>query len=100
MESEKKPIIWMILFGVIRALLAWFGGKLQGWGVIDAETHNRLLTEGTAQVVSYLLLAAPIIWSVLQKLQVWGWVKTALHLTSRTSAAEVPAIAAGPNIPV
>lgn len=98
MDSDKKTVFWMILFGVVRSLLLWFGGKLQGWGVIDSETYGQLITEGTAQVVSYILLAGPIVWSVAQKLQVVEWLKTAFGMPSSSSIAEIPQNASGPGM--
>ena len=101
MESEKKPVFWMVLFGVIRHALSVVGTWLVARGLIDADTHERLLSEGTTQVLGYVLMLAPFIWSAAQKWQVWGWVKTALHLDPRsTSPGTVPSQSPGPNMPM
>lgn len=99
--EEKKPLWWMIAFGIVRAAIAFLGGWLQGHGLIDADTNQRLLSEGVTQALSWIILAIPVIWSCLQKTQVWGWVKTALKLDdSRTTAADIPKIAPGPDRPL
>ncbi len=101
MVEEKKPIIWMILFGIVRALLVWLAAKLQDHGLIDAETQGRIINEGTAQVVGYVILGCVMIWSALQKKQVMGWVRTALGLDPKAAnPGDIPTISEGPNIPI
>jgi hypothetical protein len=99
--DSKKPIVWMILFGVVRHVFAYFGQWLETHGMIDPDTHQRLLSEGVTDTVGWLLVIAPVLWSVAQKLQAWEWVKTALHLKSDvTPVTEIPNIAAGPSLPL
>lgn len=94
MEGDRKPIVWMLLFGIIRHVLGIAGAWLASRGLIDADTHERLLSEGASQLVGYVLMALPIAWSIAQKLQVVRWLQTALHLDgSRKSLAEVPSAA-------
>lgn len=101
MNDSRKPIYWMVLFGVVRHLLGLAGAWLLTRGLIDADTHQRMISEGASDVVGWLLVLAPVAWSVLQKFQVWRFIVTALHLSPRTStASEVPAQAKGPNIPI
>jgi len=91
MQEEKKPLIWMILFGVSRHVLGIAGAWLASRGLIDEDTHQRILSEGASQLVGYLLMLAPIAWSVAQKLQVVGWIRKALHMNASASLADVKA---------
>lgn len=89
MTDEKKPILWMILFGISRHLLSIAGAWLASRGLIDAETHERILSEGASQLVGYIMMLVPIIWSVMQKFQVIARIKAALHLDAGATLAEV-----------
>lgn len=101
MDDGKKPLIYMIVFGIVRAFLAWASGYAAGHNWIDPTTHTRLLSEGAATTATWILAAVPVIWTVLQKTQVWGWVKTALQLDPRrTSPGDVPSVAPGPSTPL
>jgi hypothetical protein len=100
MESEKKPLYWMILFGIVRAALVALGTWLSTHGLIDADTHQRLISEGASQLVGYVLVAIPVIWSVLQKTQVYAWVKAAITGSVHSTPADALKNAAGPDMPV
>lgn len=100
MPEEKKPIVWMILFGVSRHLLTIIGTWMVSRGLIDADTHERLVSEGAVQLAGIVLMALPVAWSVLQKVQVVSWLRTALHLTSSTPIGEIPKASAGPDMPI
>jgi hypothetical protein len=100
MDKDTKPLVWMIVFGVVRTVIAWVGGWMQNHGIIDPETHQRLLSEGVSQLVSWLFLAIPLVWTILQKTQVWGWVRTALHLPAGTSPGTIPTVSPGPDHPL
>lgn len=95
MNEDKKPIYWMVLFGIVRHLLGIAGGWLVAKGLIDTDTHDRLMSEGVTQVVGYLLMLVPIVWSVLQKKQVGQWLRTALHMPPQATVGEIPAEAPG-----
>lgn len=97
---EQKPLMWMIIFGIVRAALVFVGAKLQDWNVIDDVTRERLISDWAAQIVGYVLVFGAVLWSVIQKSQVWGWVLTALKLDKRTEPKEVPTAAPGPNIAI
>jgi hypothetical protein len=97
---DKKPLIFMIVFGLVRAALAWASGYVAGHGWIDADTHQRLLSEGTANVASFIVGLIPVVWTVLQKTQVWGWMKTRMHFSSSTTPADIITVAPGPNQPI
>lgn len=91
----------MILFGIVRALMAAFGGWLYGHGWIDPETHQRLISEGATRITGWVLMSIPLVWTVAQKWQVIGWVRTALHLDpKRYSVGDVPTAAPGPNVAI
>lgn len=98
--NERRPLFWMILFGIVRHLLTVVGTYLLAHGLIDADTHARILGEGATKIVGWILLMIPFAWSWLQKSQVWGWVKTALHMRSTQSPNEVPIAAPGPDIAI
>jgi hypothetical protein len=101
MEDEKKPIIWMVLFGIARHVLGIVGTWLATRGLIDADTHARIVSEGATELVGYLLMLVPIVWSVMQKLQVMKWLKTALHLDDDTTTVnEIPTKAPGSSMPL
>lgn len=101
MNDDKKTLAWMILFGIVRSALLWAGGWLQAHGLIDADTHQRIMSEGVTKVVSYLLFIAPVAWSIAQKWQAMAWVRTALHLDPHTtSPGEVPVKSPGPDMPM
>lgn len=101
MVDEKKPIVWMVILGVVRHVLSIAGTWMVSRGLIDADTHQRIMNEGAVQLVGYVLMLAPIAWSVMQKYQVWGWVKTALHLDERRmTVGAIPAASAGPSMPI
>lgn len=97
MDSNQKPLYYMILFGVVRHVIGFIGVWMIEHKWIDTAIHERLMSEGVTQVVGYTLMAIPLIWSILQKTQVWGWVKKALHLPSSVPPAEVPELSPGPN---
>lgn len=91
MPEEKKPIVWMILFGVSRHLLGIAGAWLASRGLIDDDTHQRLMSEGASQLVGYALMLLPILWSVAQKFQMISWLRTAFHMNASTSSfADIP----------
>lgn len=87
--TDKRPIYWMILFGVTRHALTVAGTWLVSRGLIDADTHQRLISEGATQLVGYLLMLAPVAWSVAQKYQIANWLRTALHLPGTATIADV-----------
>jgi hypothetical protein len=75
--NDKRPLLWLIAFGVVRHTLVIVGMWLLRRGWIDAETHEQFADPGTAiRLLSWLLIVAPIGWSALQKWQVWGWLRT------------------------
>ena len=98
--KNDKAVWWMILFGIIRHLLTALGTYLVARGIIDSSTHERLVGEGTTEVVGWIIIIVPFVWSWLQKKHAWGWVKTALHLSSTTPAAAVVTASPGPDIPI
>ncbi len=100
MESKDSVWWYMVLFGVIRHVMGLVGMWLHTRGLIDADTHKKVVDDGTTQVVAYILMAAPFIWSILQKSQVIAWVKKALHLTAATTPREALKAAPGPDVPI
>jgi hypothetical protein len=99
-SDDKKPLVYMILWGVVRHGLALAGMWLESHGLIDSQTHQRLLSEGVTEFVGYALMFASVAWSVLQKTQVWEWVKKSLHLPSVTTPAQALKATPGPDIPI
>ena len=98
--DSRRPLVWMILFGIVRAALIYVGAKLEEWNMIDGSTRERLISDGAAQVVGYLLVFVGIGWSALQKTQVWGRVRTALHPDSNTTPSEALTASSGPDMPI
>jgi len=97
---EGKTVWWMVLWGVVRHVLAIGGAWLASRGLIDEDTHTRLVAEGATQIVGWLLMLLPIAWSVLQKKQAWGWVKKAFHMAADTPPDVIAEAAPGPNVPI
>lgn len=113
MNNETKVALMMILWGVVRAFLSWAGGWLNGHGVIDDGVLAYLLKNETVKnITASLLTLLPVLWTMAQKLQVVGWLKTKLHANSVSSLESLAAIepepsvnniihaAPGPNYPV
>lgn len=98
--DTRHPVWWMILFGFVRHGLSILGTYLVTRGIIDSTTQERLVSEGATQVVGWIIIVIPFVWSWLQKRQAWGWVKTALHLTSTTKPSDVITAAPGPDRPI
>jgi hypothetical protein len=97
---QDKTVWWMILFGIVRHALGVIGAWLASRGLIDADTQDRLLSEGATQIVGWLLMLLPVLWSVAQKLQVTAWIRAALHIPSHAALlADVPE-AAGSKVPL
>lgn len=100
-EDTKKPLIFMILFGIVRHVMFGVGMYLENRGLISPDTKDRMMSEGTATVVGYVLMIIPIAWSIAQKTQVWTWVRTALKINSSTIVpSDVPKMAPGPDTPL
>lgn len=100
-ESSRSPVWTMILFGIVRHGLTMFGTWLMSHHLIDADTHATLIEQGSQEVVGFLIVAASMSWSWMQKRQAWRWVRTALHLDETEATAEdVPTIAPGTNTPL
>lgn len=94
--ESKKPIFIMVLLGMARHGLVIVGMWLKARGWIDEATHAQLTSPSTAmQLVSWALIVAPIAWSAAQKWQVWGWLKTKVHLPA--AAVTVPQKIAAAN---
>jgi len=100
MPDEKKPIYWMVLFGVCRWALGLIGMWLKTRGLIDDDTHRRMVSEGATDAAAYLLMLAPLVWTIAQKWQVIGWLKTALHMNAAQTPGDVVKNAPGPDMPV
>lgn len=98
MSDEKKPIYWMILFGIVRTFLARYSGEIE-W-LVGHDTFTWLVAHGIDSIVSWLIFAIPVAWTILQKMQVVGWLKTALHMNASQTPGDVVKNAPGPNLPV
>lgn len=85
---RNKTWWYMVLWGIVRAVLAFVGGRLSDKGLIDAETHQRLLSEGVTDVVGWLILFIVMFWTVFQKSQVFQRILTAIHLQPRVGRTE------------
>jgi hypothetical protein len=87
---DKDKTVWAgILGSFIRVALTFIGSRLLAKGLISQELLDRLLTEGTAQILGYALVGVAILWSLRNK--IIGFVKMRVALLSppKTSAAEV-----------
>lgn len=100
MVNDKKPLYWMILFGIVRAALIYGGTKLEQHGLIDPDTKERLVSEGVSEVVGYLCIALGVLWSVLQKTQVFAWILAAIDARPTATPADALKDAPGPDMPV
>lgn len=111
--NSLRTLALMILFGITRAGLAWLGGWLNAHGVSDEGMLSFLLNDETAKNVSAALLSLlPVAWTVAQKLQVMGWLKTKIQKAMRVEVASLAAMeeeptpaeiitaSPGPNFPV
>jgi hypothetical protein len=91
---DQKTVWWMVLLGIVRHVLSIIGAWLVSRGLIDGDTHDRLMSEGAVQVAGWTLMALPLVWSVAQKLQAVRWIREALRIESRQALiADVPASA-------
>ncbi len=81
----EKMWVRAVLGGLIRALVAWVGGWLFGHGLIDADTHERLLSEGMTDILGAALFLIAFGWSWLNKTKFVAKIKAALHLPADSS---------------
>lgn len=86
MES-KKPVVWMIVFGIVRHILFGIGVWLKARGLIDEETHQRMIGELVTDIVAWLFIMFPLLWSAAQKWQVFGWLRTKASAILRVQTA-------------
>jgi hypothetical protein len=99
--DKSKGVVWiMILFGFVRAALIYVGTRLESHGIIEHETFVQLIGEGATQIVGYLVIGLSLAWTVLQKKQVFGWLKTAPKMDKSSTPRDVIEAAPGPDKPL
>ncbi len=96
--NDKRTIIWMILFGLVRTFLARWSAQLES--VLGHDVYVWLVAHGVESIVEWIIFGVPLAWSVLQKLQVIGWLKTALFMKSNAPIADIVKNAPGPDMAV
>lgn len=79
---------YMVLFAIVRHILGFVGTWLIARGVIDADTHMRLLSEGASDIVGWSIIAAVIAWSIVQKTQAWQRILAALHINPKAGVTD------------
>lgn len=96
---KERPLLQMILLSLVRQLLTGIGSIALARHLITDDILARLISDRTVEmVVAAILVAASVLWGVIQKTQVWAWVITALHIdNTATKATDVPKLAPGPD---
>lgn len=98
---QNKPIFMMVLFSLVRHWLTIAGTYLIARGVIDSGTQSLLASDHAATVlVGAIMTGAAMLWSLLQKKQMLGWIRTALHLPNASSVEAVAKSAPGPDVAI
>lgn len=96
---DKTKTVWGALAGsFIRALLTVIGAFLMRKGLIDQALLDRLLTEGTAELLGFALVGAMLLWSMRDK--IIGFLKVHIGLLSAPKTTSAQVDTAVSNMPI
>lgn len=65
---DKKSVWYALILSFVRVVLATIGGALLRKGIIDQGLLDRLLSEGSAQIVGVLITFVVLGWSFRDKI--------------------------------